>query len=286
MNSVEIIYRYAADDLADRARPGDGDAARLRLDDGNRAFASLLNDLAVARAPVRRVVPIAAADLGLVSGDAPAQRPYAAVLGCSDARVPIELIFGEGPNDLFVVRVAGNVLGTDVLASLKYAADHLGDSLKLVVVLGHSGCGAVTAAVDVFLDPSAYLALATQPMLRGLLDRLIVVVHASATGLAAAHGAAVTARPGYRAALIEAAAAANAAVGAYTIREQLDRAGRPMQSAFGVYVLATRAVWSPAGEGGEASGLAEPPTDRDGFAALARAIAHAPRIVSLLDTTP
>ena len=59
-----------------------------------------------------------------------------------------------------------------------------------------------------------------------------------------------------------------------------------MPSAFGVYVLATRAVWAPAGEGGEASGLAEPPTDRDAFAALARAIAHAPRIVSLLDTTP
>jgi carbonic anhydrase len=54
--------------------------------------------------------------------------------------------------------------------------------------------------VDVFLDPSTYLALATQPMLRGLLDRLVVVVHASATGLATAHGAAVTSARGYRAA--------------------------------------------------------------------------------------
>ena len=98
MNSVEIVYRYAADDAAPRARPGDGDAARRRLDDGNRAFASLLDALVVTRTPVRRVVPIGS-DLGLVSGDAPAQRPYAAVLGCSDARVPIELIFGEGPND-------------------------------------------------------------------------------------------------------------------------------------------------------------------------------------------
>jgi Carbonic anhydrase len=71
-------------------------------------------------------------DLGLAPNapGAPRQRPYAAVLGCSDARVPIELIFNERPNDLFVVRVAGNGLGSEVLGSLKYAVDHLGGSLK------------------------------------------------------------------------------------------------------------------------------------------------------------
>ena len=71
------------------------------------------------------------------ASDAP--RPFAAVLGCSDARVPIELIFNEGPNDLFVIRGAGNGLGSEVLGSLKYAVEHLGGSLKVVVVLGHSG---------------------------------------------------------------------------------------------------------------------------------------------------
>ena len=76
-----------------------------------------------------------------------------AVLGCSDARVPIELIFKEGPNDLFVVRVAGNGLGSEVLGSLKYAVEHLGGSLRIIVVLGHSGCGAVSEAVDAFLEP-------------------------------------------------------------------------------------------------------------------------------------
>jgi carbonic anhydrase len=110
------------------------------------------------------------------------------VLGCSDARVPVELIFNEGPNDLFVVRVAGNGLGDEVLGSLKYAADHLGGSMKLVVVLGHSRCGAVSAAVDVFLDPPSYLALAADHALRAILDRLLIVVHASATKLQAAHG--------------------------------------------------------------------------------------------------
>ena len=87
-------------------------------------------------------------------------------------RVPIELIFNEGPNDLFVVRVAGNGLGSEVLGSLKDAVEHLGGSLKIVVILGHSGCGAVSAAVDVFLEPKRYLSLATSHSLRGILDRL------------------------------------------------------------------------------------------------------------------
>ena len=110
------------------------------------------------------------------------------MLGCSDARVPIELIFNEGPNDLFVVRVAGNGLGGEVLGSLKYAVEHLGGSLKLIVVLGHSGCGAVSAAVDVFLKPEAYLDARGQAHLRGILDRLLVVVHAAAKRMAAVHG--------------------------------------------------------------------------------------------------
>ena len=114
----------------------------------------------------QRVIPVDPRDLGLAPNapGAPRQRPYAAVLGCSDARVPIELIFNEGPNDLFVVRVAGNGLGSEVLGSLKYAVDHLGGSLKLIVVLGHSGCGAVSAAVDAFLDPKTYLSFAAQAL--------------------------------------------------------------------------------------------------------------------------
>ena len=69
---------------------------------------------------MRRVVPVDPRDLGLSGvGEAPEQRPFAAVVGCSDARVPIELIFNEGPNDLFVVRVAGNGLGAEGLGSLE-----------------------------------------------------------------------------------------------------------------------------------------------------------------------
>ena len=111
------------------------------------------------------------------------------MLGCSDARVPVELIFNEGPNDLFVVRVAGNGLGSDVLGSLRYAIENLRGSLRLVVVLGHSGCGALSAAVDTFLQPAGYLPLATNHALRGILDRQLIVVQATARRLTSAFGA-------------------------------------------------------------------------------------------------
>jgi carbonic anhydrase len=77
------------------------------------------------------------------------QHPYATILSCSDSRVPPELIFDEGFGDLFVIRVAGHVVAHDALGSLAYAAEHL--HTKLFVVMGHGGCGAVTAAVDSLL---------------------------------------------------------------------------------------------------------------------------------------
>jgi carbonic anhydrase len=73
------------------------------------------------------------------------QEPYATILGCSDSRVPPELVFDCGFGELFVVRVAGNVLGPSILGTLQYAASHL--HTQLFVVLGHEGCGAVKAAL-------------------------------------------------------------------------------------------------------------------------------------------
>jgi carbonic anhydrase len=102
-----------------------------RLREGNHRFAAgepLLAD----SSPPRRA--------HLASG----QSPAVAVLACSDSRVAPELIFDQGLGELFVVRVAGNVVDDAVLGSLEYAVEHLG--VRLIVVLGHSGCGAVTAA--------------------------------------------------------------------------------------------------------------------------------------------
>src|SRR5216110_584585 len=72
------------------------------------------------------------------------QHPFATIVSCSDSRVPPEIVFDQGLGDLFVVRVAGNVIDDHALGSIEYAVDHLG--VRLIVVLGHQSCGAVQAA--------------------------------------------------------------------------------------------------------------------------------------------
>lgn len=284
MKHVEIVYRYGPGDAVIRPRPADAGEARRRLDEGNRAFAALLDNVGEEGPAARRVVEVDPRDLGLLSaGGAPTQRPYAAVLGCADARVPVELVFSEGPNDLFVVRVAGNGLGGDALGSLKYAVDHLGDSLKLVVVLGHSGCGAVTAAVDIFLDPAEYLSIASKYNMRGLLDQLLVVVHSAARRMAAIWGPDVTQRAGYRDALVEASVVSNAALAAHTVQQELSRDARGMRAAYGVYLLGTHDLWAPRAGSEEVSGLADPPRDLDAFHGFGDAVMRSGRIAALLD---
>lgn len=80
------------------------------------------------------------------------QQPYVTILGCSDSRVPPELVFDAGFGELFVIRVAGNVLGPSILGTLQYAALHL--HTPLFVVMGHEGCGAVKAAIASRFDGS------------------------------------------------------------------------------------------------------------------------------------
>lgn len=74
------------------------------------------------------------------------QKPFGTILGCSDSRVPPEILFDQGVGDLFIVRVAGNVIDPVVLASIEYSVVHLG--AKIVLVLGHENCGAVTAVLE------------------------------------------------------------------------------------------------------------------------------------------
>lgn len=107
--------------------------ALQRLRDGNRRFVAgeFGNTESISQA--RRAE--------LVGG----QNPFAAIVACSDSRVPVELLFDQGLGDLFVVRVAGNVVAPSQIGSVEFAAAHLGT--RLVVVLGHSNCGAVDAAL-------------------------------------------------------------------------------------------------------------------------------------------
>jgi carbonic anhydrase len=285
VKTVDIIYRYEARDTSARPPPSDSNAALFRLNDGNRDFAALLDHVKDETGVIQQIIPVDPRDLGLMSGSAglPKQRPFAAVLGCSDARVPIELIFNEGPNDLFVVRVAGNGLGIEVLGSLRYAVDHLGGTLKLIVVLGHSGCGAVTTAVDVFLKPSEYLNIAAKHSIRNILDRLLLVVQASASKLLTVFGPDVAHNPGYRQALSEASIVTNAALAAYSIQKEFVVSGlSELQAAYGVYLLESREVWAPRPGHTDGVGLAAVPHDPSGFADLGDAIAKSTRIASYI----
>jgi carbonic anhydrase len=81
-----------------------------------------------------------------------AQEPFAVILGCSDSRVPAEIVFDQGLGDLFVIRVAGNIVAPSLVGSVEFAADRFGT--RLVVVLGHSQCGAIQATLEQLLRPS------------------------------------------------------------------------------------------------------------------------------------
>lgn len=127
------------------ARPAEAPGRIIaRLREGNRRFANGLPSVADS-SPQRRTA--------LACG----QSPGVAVLCCSDSRVAPELLFDEGLGQLFVVRLAGNVVDDAVLGSLQYAIQHL--AVRMILVLGHSACGAVTAACSCTfedLDPATY----------------------------------------------------------------------------------------------------------------------------------
>lgn len=115
--------------------------ALQRLRDGNRRFAENTRRGDSASGEARRVQVAAAS-----------QTPIAIILGCSDSRVPAEIIFDQGLGDLFVIRVAGNIVAPSQVGSVEFAAERFGT--RLVVVLGHSQCGAVEATLDELQRPT------------------------------------------------------------------------------------------------------------------------------------
>ena len=144
--------------------------ALARLREGNQAFASGLQ--------LQRRVPSPTRRAELVEG----QDPFAIILGCSDSRVPAEIVFNQGLGDLFVIRVAGNVVAPSLVGSVEFAAYKL--STRLVVVLGHSDCGAINATVDALEHPDDGLSSnlhsiidRIRPSVEGLLDTDLVSNH-------------------------------------------------------------------------------------------------------------
>jgi len=95
-----------------------------------------------------------------------AQQPFAIVLGCSDSRVPAELVFGQGFGDLFVIRVAGNIVAPSQVGSVEFAAERF--ETRLAVVLGHTQCGAVAATLEELRQPQGH----QSPNLRAIVDRI------------------------------------------------------------------------------------------------------------------
>lgn len=131
-----------------------GAEALGRLREGNRRFVSELQGVAAATGETRR--------RELVAG----QEPFAIVLGCSDSRVPAEIVFDQGLGDLFVIRVAGNIVAPSQVGSVEFAAERFGT--RLVVVLGHSMCGAIEATLEELERPTEQ----RSPNLRAIVDRI------------------------------------------------------------------------------------------------------------------
>jgi len=126
--------------------------ALAALKDGNRRFVAELAEAGNVRTR-RRELPAG-------------QEPLAIILGCSDARVPAEIVFDQGLGDLFVIRVAGNIVAPSQVGSVEFAAAAFGT--RLVVVLGHSNCGAIHATLDQLTRPSKD----QSPNLRSIVNRI------------------------------------------------------------------------------------------------------------------
>jgi carbonic anhydrase len=128
--------------------------ALQRLKQGNRRFVAEVSGQDEQRSQTRRNA--------LIAG----QEPFAIILGCSDSRVPAEIVFDQGLGDLFVIRVAGNVVASSQVGSVEFAAARYGT--RLVVVLGHSQCGAILATLEDLQQPSDHRSRG----LRSIVDRV------------------------------------------------------------------------------------------------------------------
>ena len=141
----------------------DADQALARLHEGNRRFVDHVISLEALLSHARR------------EDHARAQRPFAVVLGCSDSRAPAEFVFDQGLGDLFVIRVAGNIAAPSQVGSIEFAVEQF--QVRLVVVLGHSNCGAVRATLTHLQAPGD-----TSPALRAIVDRIAPGIQPVLTG--------------------------------------------------------------------------------------------------------
>jgi carbonic anhydrase len=288
-NMLEIVLQYDPSLHDGKSSPATASEAHHLLEDGNQKFSKWLANLDEEESS-RRVLKIYSGEMGTsaISGAVLKQNPFAAILSCADARVPTELIFTRAANQIFSVRVAGNVLASACLGSLDYAVENL-DSVRLLVVLGHTGCGAVTAAVDAMQKHTNYINVPVNQPLRVIVDSLMAVVISAENALRKVYGSQASRAPGYRSALIEMAVGMNAALIADIIqRTYTNLISEKLGVVYGIYNLQNRLVGRPAGESFPDSweaGLFAPPEDEAGIILLSNQLASSEFIKNLLGDT-
>lgn len=228
------------------SRPTNSQEAQARLELGNAAFRRWVADAYTPRyteaepgtheqrALLGSVIPL---------NQLPTQTPFAAVVSCSDARVPVRLLFGQSVNDILEIRTAGQALGNECVGSLEDALAHL-KSIKTVVVIGHSGCGPVTATVDAFLREGRKPILDSSG-LQSIINRILPSVILADETLKRS----TLLKPGhadYRRHLIDLTTTLNAAAGASRLRHFVHSYGREDVSVLhGIYDIASQAVMRP-----------------------------------------
>jgi carbonic anhydrase len=297
MSTIDYIYRFDPKNPSLKPPPPDADAARGMLEDGNRMFANWMESCRtrdIGNDDSRYVVQCNGLEVAMnrSEGELPKQAPFAVVVGCSDARVPTELLFGQGFNDLFIIRVAGNVLGDVCMGSIEFAMNALSESVKCIVVLGHLGCGAVSGAVDSYLQPVKFWSKSNPRMLRSITQRIFVAVRESDNALKEAWGAEARDMPGYRAALVDIAVCVNAGHAAFDLRQEVERDAKwEVEVLYGVFSLLNHQVSMPVnprcGVAPENVNLAYAPTNPREFHTMAVRMAELLRPTSITpDHTP
>jgi len=281
---MDIVYRFDPHAPIQHRAPRSHREALKFLEQGNDRYNSMVERIQVIaigdREHAPMVVPVNPLQLGipLVAGLEQAHSPFALVLGCSDARAPIERILDCTANDIFVIRVAGNVLGVECLGSIDYAVTVLRSSLQSVLVMGHTQCGAVGAAVDLYMRPSSFGEIAFSHAVRSLTDRILLSVRNAARGLEISLGSKVHKHKRYLEWLTTTSSFLNAAVTAYDLQREVSSLTKGLHVSYSVYDMA----WSRIGalpqrsqkESDETPRFAPAPQSAEDFDKLIDTITH------------
>jgi carbonic anhydrase len=172
------------------------------------------------------------------------------------------------------------------LGSLRFAVNHFSSTLKLLLVLGHSQCGAVTEAVNAHLEPRRYMEMATDYSTRAIEDQILFAVRVATMTMETVYGPDLPVTSGYRSALLQASVALNAAWSAYCLRQEFGSTYPHVGIVFGVYDLVSRSIGLPLSASAqgpkESAGLFVPPADVEQFRELAYGICSSAVVRALL----